>query len=94
MRTGCTTKFGYEFDQRYNEIGGYKISEWDLQEAVPLSTLMLPYGHYDSSIRKSVMFSLWTRPTIPFKLECESGTIKQDIASQISESIQIINGVE
>ena len=40
------------------------------------------------------MFSLWTRPTIPFKLECESGTIKQDIASQISESIQIINGVE
>ena len=30
------------------------------------------------------MFSLWTRPTIPFKLQCETDTIKQDIASQIS----------
>ena len=39
------------------------------------------------------MFSLWTRPTIPFKLQCESETIKQDIASKISEYSQITNGI-
>ena len=31
------------------------------------------------------MFSLWIRPTIPFRLECESESIKQDLTSQISE---------
>ena len=36
------------------------------------------------------MFSLWTRPTIPFKLECESRTIKQDITSQISKVVEIM----
>ena len=46
----------------------------------------------DTSVRESVMFSLWTRPTIPFKLECESGTIKQDITSQISKVVEIMRG--
>ena len=38
------------------------------------------------------MLSLWTRPTIPFKLECESATIKQDITSQISKVVEVMNG--
>ena len=40
------------------------------------------------------MFSLWARPTIPFKLECESDTIKQDIAIQSSEIFQITTEIE
>ena len=37
------------------------------------------------------MFSLWTRPTIPFKLECETVNIKQDLASQIYEIVNTMS---
>ena len=32
-----------------------------------------------------MLFSLWSRPTIPFKLECEYPNAKQDIISKIYE---------
>ena len=38
------------------------------------------------------MLSLWTRPTIPFKLECEKPNIKQEIVSEIQKTTLDING--
>ena len=91
MRDGCTEFYGNQFDERYNKIGEYQISEYNLQDEAEVLDLVKTHGH-NTSWRKSVMFSLWTRPTIPFKLECESEFIKQDIASQISKIVQIIDG--
>ena len=42
-------------------------------------------NYFDTGKRKSVLFSLWSRPTIPFKLECEYPNAKQDIISKIYE---------
>ena len=33
----------------------------------------------DLSVRKDVMFSLYARPTIPFKFECESPNSRQEL---------------
>ena len=38
------------------------------------------------------MLSLWTRPTIPFKLECEAPNKKQEILSEIQKTIDGANG--
>ena len=38
------------------------------------------------------MLSLWTRPTIPFKLECESPNIKHDILQEIQKTTKSMNG--
>ena len=35
---------------------------------------------YDPSYRDSKVFSLWTRNTIPWTLECESGELTRDYA--------------
>ena len=43
-------------------------------------------NYFDTEKRKSVLFSLWSRPTIPFKLECEYPNAKQDMISKIYES--------
>ena len=37
------------------------------------------------------MFSLWARPTIPFKLECEHLNAKQDIISEIKDTVLNLN---
>ena len=38
------------------------------------------------------MLSLWTRPTLPFKLECETPNIKQEIITEIQETTIELNG--
>ena len=41
--------------------------------------------------RQDVMFKLYTRPTIPFKLECESPNSRQNLASMISSTVTLHN---
>ena len=95
----CTDVYGYKFDDRYSKIGDYQISEYDLQEGSGVIDLIedLPntdnvYGRkVDLKSREDVMFNLYTRPTIPFKLECESSSSRKELASAISSTVSIVD---
>ena len=39
------------------------------------------------------MLGFYTRPTIPFKLECEAMNKKQKLISEISENITLLNSL-
>ena len=55
-------------------------------------TELLKERNHDTSLRKNVMFSLWTRPIIPFKLECEHLNAKENIVSEIQDTVLYLNG--
>ena len=43
--------------------------------------------------RKDVWLDFYTRPTIPFKLECESQGYKKNLAAEISSTAKTINSM-
>ena len=44
----------------------------------------------DLNARKEIMYNFYTRPTIPFKLECESGDSRKELVSAISDTVEIV----
>ena len=46
----------------------------------------------DIETRKDVLLSFYTRPTIPFNLECEVPNYKQNLVSEISSTMILLNG--
>ena len=41
--------------------------------------------------RKDVLYNFYTRPTIPFRLECETPNARKELVSGISEAVSIID---
>ena len=70
----CTIINGFEIDGRYSNISDYSINEYDLQfDSGVIDIIQDSTGSKgDLRKRKYVELDFWTRPTIPFKLECET----------------------
>ena len=62
----------------------------DLIEDLPNTDNM--FGRkVDLKSREDVMFNLYARPTIPFKLICESSSSRKELVSAISSTVEIID---
>ena len=71
----CRAENGNSYDPRYSEVGE-EVSEYDLQSASGVLSILQGYPianqYLDIEQKKNQKYSLWTRPTIEWKLKCES----------------------
>ena len=77
-------QFSERYDSRYIDLG-LKISEYDVQEeSGVLGTLRdLPIfsDYVNADHKKNIWYGFWSRPTIPWNLECEETHSRDSVVS-------------
>ena len=96
-QTECSVVNGrIQYDDRYENIGEFSISEYDLQSregVVQIIEESVAGSASQTESRKNVMLDFYVRPTIPFELECESQGYKKNLVSEISFTTETINSI-
>lgn len=82
----CSEYLGEKYDNRFTNTG-LQLSQYELQSTSHVINLLLALpqseNYIDVEEKKQQTLNLWTRPTIEWKLSCESDNAKQEILETI-----------